>query len=84
MHEQTAAGIVSITRQQMHTVVSRLEVIPMPKQVNTDSLCVYMPSTALTMDPSGPRSAKPVPITVMQVVMDTQRRFATKVTTEKM
>ena len=35
------------------------------------ALCLYIPSTARTMEPSGPRKAKPVPITVMHVVMAT-------------
>ena len=41
------------------------------------ALCLYIPSTARTMEPSGPRKAKPVPITVMQVVMATHLRLAT-------
>lgn len=43
---------------------------PVPR-LNTMALCLYIPSTARTMEPSGPRKAKPVPITVMHVVMAT-------------
>lgn len=47
---------------------------PVP-HLNTMALCLYIPSTARTMEPSGPRKAKPVPITVMHVVMATYQQI---------
>mmetsp|Transcript_42168 Transcript_42168/g.83844 ORF Transcript_42168/g.83844 Transcript_42168/m.83844 type:complete len:90 (-) Transcript_42168:46-315(-) len=73
------AGNVSMINTQMNAVVMRLEAMPTPNDRKTVNRCVYMPSTALTMDPSGPRKAKPVPMTVTHVVIETQRRFATSV-----
>ena len=43
-----------------------------------------MPSTARAMDPSGPRIASPVPQTLRNVVLATQRMFAARDTMDAM
>eukprot|EP00441_Pelagodinium_beii_P004233 CAMPEP_0197686478 /NCGR_PEP_ID=MMETSP1338-20131121/102553_1 /TAXON_ID=43686 ORGANISM="Pelagodinium beii, Strain RCC1491" /NCGR_SAMPLE_ID=MMETSP1338 /ASSEMBLY_ACC=CAM_ASM_000754 /LENGTH=84 /DNA_ID=CAMNT_0043268427 /DNA_START=415 /DNA_END=669 /DNA_ORIENTATION=- len=81
LHTSADAGCIFI--QHRDIMLQQQEQMPMPKDLKTTPRCSCMPSTALTIDPSGPRKASPVAITVMLAVKARQRRLKVSVTQEK-
>ena len=61
-----------MTIQESAVAAAKNDSTPMPKELNTWRRSSIIPSQARIIEPSAPRSAKPPPQTVMNVVTQTQ------------